>query len=476
MASAACRPCLATGGSDQESELVMITQRSTQEWRSMDAAHHLHPFSDALSLNQQGVRMITRGEGVYLWDSEGNKILDGMAGLWCVNIGYGRKDLSDVAKRQMDELPYYNTFFKTSHPAVVELSQLLAQVAPSGFEHVFYTNSGSESVDTMMRMVRRYWDVKGHPTKKTLIGRWNGYHGSTIGGASLGGMTYMHEQGDLPIPGIAHIQQPWWYKYGDGLSQEEFGKVAARWLETKILELGPDKVAAFVGEPIQGAGGVIIPPSTYWPEIQRICRQYNILLVADEVICGFGRTGEWFGHQTMGFQPDIFTTAKGLSSGYLPIGAVFVSDQVASVLADGGDFNHGFTYSGHPVAAAVARANVLALRDEGIVAQVKTDTGPYMQRRWREVFGKFEHVDDIRGIGLIQAFTLVKDKSRKALFENEGEMGLRCRDIFFRHNLIMRACGDHMVASPPLVISRSEIDQMLEIATRCMEEFEQTLR
>ena len=454
----------------------MKHQRSTAQWREMDAAHHLHPFTDTASLNEQGVRMITHADGIYLWDSEGNKILDGMAGLWCVNIGYGRKDLPEVAKRQMEELAYYNTFFKTSHPAVVELSHLLAEVAPKGFDHVFYTNSGSESVDTMIRMVRRYWDVKGKPQKKTLIGRWNGYHGSTIGGASLGGMSYMHEQGDLPIPGIVHVQQPWHYKYGKGMSADEFGKLAASWIEDKILEVGADKVAAFVGEPIQGAGGVIIPPASYWPEVQRICRKYDILLVADEVICGFGRTGHWFGQQQFGFTPDIFTTAKGLSSGYMPIGAVFVNNEVAATLAAGGDFNHGFTYSGHPVAAAVAHANVKALRDEGIVAAVHEDTGPYMQKRWREAFSRFEHVDDVRGVGLIQAFTLVKDKASQTLFDNWGEIGLMCRDIFFKHGLIMRACGDHIVSAPPLIISKDQIDELITTAVKCMEIFEQQLK
>ncbi|RQW28969.1 aspartate aminotransferase family protein [Rhodobacteraceae bacterium CH30] len=452
----------------------MSQQHTTQDWRAMDAAHHLHPFSDTKGLNAQGARVITHADGIYLWDSEGNKITDGMAGLWCVNIGYGRKDLPEVAKRQMEELAYYNTFFKTTHPKVAELSALLASVAPDGFEHVFYTNSGSESVDTMIRMVRHYWSSVGKPEKKVLIGRWNGYHGSTIGGASLGGMSYMHEQGDLPIPGIAHVEQPWYYKHGKDLTPEEFGIQAAQWIEAKILEVGADKVAAFVGEPVQGAGGVIIPPSTYWPEVERICRKYDVLLVADEVICGFGRTGEWFGQTHFGFKPDMFTTAKGLSSGYLPIGAVFVGERVArGLIEEGGDFNHGFTYSGHPVCAAVAHANVAALRDEGIVERVKNETGPYMQQRWREVFGQFAHVDDVRGVGLIQAFTLVKNKATRELFDNWGEAGTQCRDIFFKHNLIMRACGDHIVCAPPLVITKAEIDAMLETAVACLREFEQ---
>lgn len=456
---------------------MSTTARSTNEYRELDAAHHLHPFSDMGSLNRQGSRVIVKGDGIYLWDSEGNKITDGMAGLWCVNIGYGRKDLAEVARQQMEDLAYYNTFFKTTHPRVVELSTLLAEVTQPGYQHVFYTNSGSESVDTVIRMVRQYWSIKGKPGKKTLISRWNGYHGSTIGGASLGGMTYMHEQGDLPIPGIAHIGQPWYLKEGrDGESEADFGLRAANWLEEKILEIGADKVAAFVGEPILGAGGVIIPPASYWPEIERICNKYDILLVADEVICGFGRTGDWFGHEHFGFRPHLFTIAKGLSSGYLPIGGVIIGDEVARTLIEGGDFNHGFTYSGHPVSAAVAHANVRALRDEGIVEQVKKDTGPYMQKRWREAFGGFEHVTDVRGVGLIQAFTWVKNKATREMFAGSDDVGTLCRDIFFKHNLIMRACGDSMVSAPPLIITRAEIDAMLSTAVECVEQTEKLLQ
>ncbi|UOO88685.1 aspartate aminotransferase family protein [Vitreoscilla massiliensis] len=438
-----------------------------------DMAHHLHPFSDNKQLKESGVRVIEKADGIYIYDNQGNKIIDGMAGLWCVNIGYGRKELGDIAKNQMDELAYYNTFFKTSHPAVINLSAKLAEVAPAGFNHVFYTGSGSESVDSMMRMVRHYWASVGKPSKTILIGRWNGYHGSTIGGASMGGMKGMHAQGGLPIPGIEHIEQPWYYGlHNEGETPEEFGLRAANWLEERIIEVGADNVAAFVGEPIQGAGGVIIPPSTYWPRIQEICQKYNILLVADEVICGFGRTGSWFGHETLGFKPDIFTTAKGLSSGYLPIGAVFVGDKVVEGILQGGEFNHGFTYAGHPVSAAVALKNVQILQDEKIIQNVHDVTGPYMQQKWREMLAQFKYVDDVRGVGLIQGFTLVKNKATREMFPNEGETGTALRDIFFRNNLIMRACGDHIVASPPLTITKEEIDLMLATAEKCIQEFE----
>ena len=448
----------------------MNTPRTTQAWQALDAAHHLHPFSDAHSLNQLGSRVVVRGEGVRIWDSEGQCIIDGMAGLWCVNLGYGRKELAEAAYQQMLELPFYNTFFKTTHPPVIELSALLAELTPPQFNHVFLTNSGSESNDTVIRMARHFWAAQGQPQKKILISRINAYHGSTIGGASLGGMSYMHAQGDLPIPGIVHIEQPYWYVNGGELSPEEYGLKAARALEAKILELGAENVAAFIGEPIQGAGGVIIPPSTYWPEIQRICREHDILLISDEVICGFGRTGRWFGCEYFGFAPDLMPIAKGLSSGYQPIGGVMVGDRVAQVLMNSGDFNHGMTYSGHPVAAAVAAANLKILRDEGIVDRVRDDTGPYLQKKWQEAFADHPHLDDVRGVGFLAAFTWVKDKSRRELFANPGEIGTICRDIFFKNNLIMRAVGDSMVSAPPLVMTQTEIDEMITLAVRCVDQ------
>ena len=454
----------------------MNTPRTTQAWQALDAAHHLHPFSDAHSLNQLGSRVVVRGEGVRIWDSEGQCIIDGMAGLWCVNLGYGRKELAEAAYQQMLELPFYNTFFKTTHPPVIELSALLAELTPPQFNHVFLTNSGSESNDTVIRMARHFWAAQGQPQKKILISRINAYHGSTIGGASLGGMSYMHAQGDLPIPGIVHIEQPYWYVNGGELSPEEYGLKAARALEAKILELGAENVAAFIGEPIQGAGGVIIPPSTYWPEIQRICREHDILLISDEVICGFGRTGRWFGCEYFGFAPDLMPIAKGLSSGYQPIGGVMVGDRVAQVLMNSGDFNHGMTYSGHPVAAAVAAANLKILRDEGIVDRVRDDTGPYLQKKWQEAFADHPHLDDVRGVGFLAAFTWVKDKSRRELFANPGEIGTICRDIFFKNNLIMRAVGDSMVSAPPLVMTQTEIDEMIALAARCVDQTTNTLR
>jgi putrescine aminotransferase len=317
--------------------------------------------------------------------------------------------------------------------------------------------------------VRRYWDLLGQPERKVIISRVNAYHGSTMAGASLGGMAFMHEQGGLPIPDIVHIPQPYWYADGGDLSPAEFGLKIARALEQKIEELGAHRVAAFIGEPIQGAGGVIIPPETYWPEIQRICDKHGILLVADEVICGFGRTGHWFGSNLFGIRPDLMTIAKGLSSGYLPIGGVMVGDRIADVLIEkGGEFAHGYTYSGHPVACAVASVNLTLIQQEKLVERTRDETGPYLAAKWRQIA---EHplVGEARSIGLIGALELVRDKGSRRFFDNRGEVGTICRDFCFQNGLIMRAVRDTMIISPPLVISREQLDELAEKTWRCLD-------
>ncbi|MDX1430822.1 MAG: aspartate aminotransferase family protein [Gammaproteobacteria bacterium] len=441
----------------------------TAGWQELDRRHHLHPFTDFKALARKGSRIITRADGVYLWDSDGRRILDGMAGLWCVNLGYGRTELAEVAHRQLLELPYYNNFFQTTHPPAVELANLLAEVTPAHLNRVFFTNSGSEANDTMVRLVRRYWELKGLPERQVIIARENAYHGSTMAGASLGGMKVMHAQGGLPIPGIVHIMQPYWYALGGDESPEEFGLRAARALEEKILEIGADKVAAFIGEPVQGAGGVIVPPPTYWPEIGRICAKHDILLVADEVVCGFGRTGKWFGSERFGIEPDLMTIAKGLSSGYLPIGGLMVSDRVADVIIDkGGEFHHGFTYSGHPACCAVAAENIRILRDESIIERVEKETAPYFQSRLGEL-ADHPLVGEVRGVGLLGGIQLVKDKKTRELFARQGDVGTRCRDHCFDNDLIMRAVLDSMIVSPPLVISHAEIDELVDKARLCLD-------
>jgi putrescine aminotransferase len=447
----------------------MITNHMpTAELQRLDAAHHFHPFTDKAGLAAKGARVITRGEGVWLTDSEGNRIIDGMAGLWCVNIGYGRKELAQVAARQMEELAYYNTFFQTTHVPAIALAAEIAKLAPADLNHVFFAGSGSEANDTNIRLVRRYWDVKGMPWRKTIISRWNGYHGSTMGGGSLGGMKPIHAHGGK-IDGIEHIDQPDWWSEGGDMTPDDFGLARARQLEEKILQLGPDNVAAFIGEPIQGAGGVIVPPKTYWPEIQRICDKYGILLIADEVITGFGRTGNWFGSETFNIKPHIMTIAKGLSSGYQPIGGSIVCDEVAEVVGSAGEFFHGYTYSGHPVAAAVALENLRIMQDEKIVEHVRDVAHPYLKERW-DALTDHPMVGEAKLVGLMGSIALTPDKAKRAKFPEAANVGYRTRERCFANNLIMRAVGDRMIIAPPLVITPAEIDVLIERATKSLDE------
>lgn len=440
----------------------------TEELQRLDAAHHMHPFTTNDDLEKKGARVITRAKGVTLTDSEGNEILDAMAGLWCVNIGYGRDELAEVSSRQMRELPYYNTFFQTTHVPAIALAERLAELTPYDLNHVFFANSGSEANDTNIRIVRTYWQEKGQPEKTVIISRKNAYHGSSVASSALGGMSGMHAQSGM-IPDIHHIDQPNWWAEGGDMSPEDFGLERAQQLEKAILELGEHKVAAFIGEPVQGAGGVIIPPSTYWPEIQRICDKYGILLIADEVICGFGRTGNWFGSQTMGIKPDIMTVAKGLSSGYAPISASIVNDKVAAVLG-ACEFNHGYTYSGHPVACAVALENLRILDEEGIVSHAARELAPYLKEKF-ESLGDHPMVGEVKVVGMMGSLALTPDKTTRAKFAADvGTVGFMVRERCFANNLIMRHVGDRMVISPPLVITKAEIDTLIVRARKALDE------
>ncbi|MCO6188285.1 aspartate aminotransferase family protein [Rhizobium sp. L1K21] len=435
----------------------------------IDTAHHIHPFNNAGELKEKGVRVMTSAKGVYVTDSNGKHYLDGFAGLWCVNVGYGRERITRAVTQQMNELPYYNSFFGTTNTPAALLAQKVTEHAGPHMNHVFFTNSGSEATDTWFRLARTYWAALGKPQKTAVIARRNGYHGSTVAGASLGGMKPMHAQGGLPIEGIHHINQPYWYGEGGDMTPDEFGLLRARELEAKIDELGEDNVAAFVAEPIQGAGGVIIPPSTYWPEIARICKARNILLISDEVICGFGRLGTWFGYQHFGVEPDMAPIAKGLSSGYLPIGGVLISDRVADVLTKHvGEFNHGYTYSGHPVAAAAALENIKIIEEENLVARVHDDIGPAFHAGWKTLE---DHplVGEAESVGLIAGLQLAADKATRRRFENGDKLGSMVRDAALADGLILRATGDRMLASPPLIISHAEVAHLVSITRKALD-------
>ncbi len=440
----------------------------TAELQALDAAHHMHPFTDNSALAKKGARIMKSAKGVWLTDTEGHMIIDGMAGLWCVNIGYGRKELAVVAAQQMEELAYYNTFFQTSHIPAIALAAKIAEIAPKGMNHVFFAGSGSEANDTNIRIVRRYWDILGQPEKRIIIGRRNGYHGSTIGGGSLGGMSGIHKHGGL-LAGIVHIGQPDWWSEGGDATPEAFGLARAQELEAMIKQLGVENVAAFIGEPIQGAGGVIVPPSTYWPEIQRICDKYGILLIADEVITGFGRTGNWFGSETFGIRPHIMTVAKGLSSGYQPIGGSIVRDTVAEVIASD-EFNHGYTYSGHPVAAAVALENLRIIQEEKMIEHVRNVAHPYLKERW-DALTEHPMVGEAKLVGLMGSIALTPNKATRAKFASEaGTVGYRTRERCFANDLIMRHVGDRMIIAPPLCITPAEIDVLIDRAKKSLDE------
>lgn len=443
---------------------------STADFQRVDADHHIHPFTDTKVLNAEKSRVMSKADGVWIWDTDGNRYLDGMAGLWCTQIGHGRREVADAVHRQMLELEYYNTFFKTTHPPAAELSGLLAELTPEGLNHVFFTNSGSEANDTVFRMARYYWQLLGKPSKQIFIGRQHGYHGSTVAASALGGMGGMHSQAGM-VPGVHHITPPYWFDFGGDMSPDEFGTWAAQELERAIDELGEDNVAAFIAEPVMGAGGVLIPPDTYWPEIKRICAEREILLVVDEVICGFGRTGKWFGSDTYDLTPDLMPIAKGLSSGYLPIGGVMVADRVAdAVINKGGEFYHGFTYSGHPAACAAALENLRIMREEKVVEHVANEAAPYLQEKWRAL-GEHPLVGEARMLGLFGALELVPSKpSRTERFAPVGEVGTLARDFAFANGLIMRGVRDGLIISPPLVITREEIDQLAVLVEKTLDD------
>ena len=442
-------------------KMTSITR--SNDWQQIDARHHLAPFTDYASLRKNGARVITHADGHYITDSDGNQILDAMAGLWCVNVGYGRKQLVDAASQQLATLPYYNNFFKTTNQPVAALSKRLANLTPDGLNNVFYANSGSEANDTIIRMVRHFWTLQGQPDKRVIIGREYGYHGSTILSASMGGMVGMHQQA-ANEPGFVHIKPPYGFLHQGNMSEADFAITAASWLEDKIIEIGADKVAAFIAEPIQGAGGVIIPPAGYLNKVEAICQAHDILFIVDEVITGFGRTGHWFASDYYGLKPDMMTLAKGLTSGYLPMSAVMVGDRVANkLITDGGEFYHGFTYSGHPVAAAVALANLQIIEDEKLIEKVRDDTGPFLAQSLA-MLADHPLVGEVRSFGMLAAIELVKDKAGPILFDPVGDVGAICRDHAIAEGMMMRAVRDGMIMSPPLTFGRDDIDKAVGIA------------
>ena len=434
--------------------------KSNLDIQALDSAHHLHPFTTHHELREKGPRVITHAEGVYIYDEDGNKILDGMAGLWSEQMGYGRQELEDVAA----ETKKKNNKFQTTTPYAAKLADLIAQKTPAGLDQITFASSGSEAVDTVIKLIWYYWNLQGKPEKKAIISRERAYHGSTVAGASMSGLRFMQGIFDLPLPRFHHVgPTPHYYEYGKpGESEHDFAMRCAKAVEDKILEIGPENVAAFAGEPVMGAGGLMTPPEGYWPEIERICRKYDVLLWSDEVICGFGRTGEWFGCQTYGFTPDIMTMAKGVTSGYVPLSAVAIGERMAGPIIDADtEMAHGFTYSGHPVAAAVAIRNIELIDELDLVGERGAETARYFQQKLKTL-NDHPLVGETRGVGLLGALEIVKNKETKERFQPEGHAGLTCRGHCFDSGVVMRAVGDTMFLCPPLVITQSEIDELFE--------------
>jgi len=430
-----------------------------------DADSVFHPYTNAIANREDGPLVVTRGDGVYVWDEDGEKYLEGMSGLWCASLGFGEDRLAEAAARQMRELPFYHGFSQKSHPPQIELAERLLALAPVPMAKVFFCNSGSEAADTAVKMIWYLNNALGRPQKKKIISRFKAYHGVTIAAASITGVPVNHAAFDLPLDGFLHTDMPHFYRYGeDGETEEDFATRCADNLNRLIEEEGPDTVAAFFAEPVMGAGGVIVPPATYFEKIQAVLKKHDVLFVADEVICGFGRTGEMWGSQTLGLKPDILTCAKALTSGYLPISAVMVNDRVFDAIApktaEVGVFGHGFTYSGHPVPAAVAVETLKIYEEIDLIGRVKERSGTFLAR----LHGFADHplIGETMGLGLVGAVEIVADKDTKTPFDPAAAVGPWLVGRAQKRGLILRAMGDRVAFSPPPVISDSEVNDMFD--------------
>lgn len=439
---------------------------------SRDKAFVLHPYTNLHAHETQGPLIIERGEGVRVYDDAGNAYIEGMASLWCVSLGWGEERLVQAAAKQMRQLSSYHIFGHKSHEPGIDLAEKLIGLAPVPMSKVFFANSGSEANDTAIKLIWYYNNALGRPEKKKILARTRGYHGVTVATASLTGLPNNHRDFDLPIARILHADCPHHYRNAKpGESEEEFATRLAEQLEAQILAEGPDTVAAMFAEPIMGAGGVVVPPATYYEKIQAVLKKYDILFVADEVICGFGRTGNFWGSQTLGLRPDILTCAKQLSSGYLPISAVMVSDAVYAACVDEskkiGTFGHGYTYSAHPVAAAVALETLAIYQERDILGHVR-DVATTFQRRLKAL-ADHPLVGEARGVGLIGAVELVADKATKANFEPVGRAGAVVNNLAQEHGLIVRAMGDSIALCPPLVIGEADVTLMFDLLTKALD-------
>ncbi len=447
-----------------------------------DAVHVLHPYTDLKAHQQAGPPMIiTRGEGVRVWDEAGRDYIESVAGLWCASLGFSNERLAQAAYKQMQVLPFYHAFTAKSHMPMIDLAEMLIERAPVPMSKVFFANSGSEANDTAIKMAWYFNNALGRHQKKKIIGRIKGYHGITLAAASITGLPYNHRSFDVPLPGFVHAMTPHHYHEAhEGENEDAFSTRCADELEALIQREGPDTVAAMFCEPIMGAGGVIVPPRGYYQKIQAVCRRHDVLFVADEVICGFGRTGNYWGSQSLGIEPDILTCAKALSSAYLPISAVMVNQRVFDALADEshaiGTFGHGYTYSGHPVPAAVAIETLKIYDEMDIVGHVRA-MAPALQDGLRRRFSGRDLVGEVRGMGLIGAVELVEDRAARRNFAPTRKVGARLAKLCEANGVIARTLpNDSLAFSPPLIITEAEIGEMLDRVERAMDQLSVELR
>ena len=441
-----------------------VTEAAGNSAASRDIAFALHPYTNLKTHQQNGPLVITRGKGVRVYDEDGKEYIEGLAGLWCTALGYGQQRLVDAASKAMSRIPFYHQFNGKAHDIGIDLAEKLLSIAPVPMSKAFFANSGSEANDTVIKLVWYYWNAKGRPEKKKIISRIKGYHGVTVATASLTGLPHNHRDFDLPIARILHTDCPHHYRFAqDGESEEAFADRLAANLEKMIETEGPETVGAFIAEPVMGAGGVIVPPRTYFDKIQKVLKKHDILFIADEVICGFGRTGNMFGTQTYNLKPDMITVAKALSSAYLPISAVMVSEDIFQAMVSEsekiGTWAHGFTYSGHPVASAVALETLKIYQEMDIVAQVRSVMG-----RFQDGLRKFaDHplVGEVRGVGLIAGVELVADKKTRKPFDAAQGVGAWCARRCEHHGMIVRALVDTIALCPPLVVTAADVDQII---------------
>jgi 4-aminobutyrate--pyruvate transaminase len=448
-----------------------------------DVATHLHSYTNLAALPQTPPLAIVQGDGIHVIDDQGRCYVEGMSGLWCASLGFSNPRLAEAGARALKTLPYYHTFNQRTNAAVADLAERLLTLAPVPMARVFFANSGSEANDSAAKMVWYYHNAIGKPGKKKIIARRNAYHGVTAVAASMGGLDGNHRDFDLPLATtparFLHVDCPHHYRYAQpGETEQDFSTRLARQLEQTILDEGPDTVAAFIAEPVMGAGGVLVPPAGYFEKVQAVLRKYDVLMIADEVICGFGRTGNMFGSTTFGIQPDILTCAKALSSGYVPISAVMVNDAVHRAIAEHsgklGSFGHGYTYSGHPVACAVALETLQVYEDEKIIDHVRS-LAPGFQAALRS-YADRPWVGNARGVGLIGAIELVADKATRQPFAAERKAGYRFAALALEEGLIVRAMGDSIGLCPPLIITQPELDDLYTRLTRAMDRFDAEMK